>query len=455
MRLSDFINDLREDRETSQSDSSDHPKLGAGDNFVRIMTMHKSKGLEFPVVILMDLQKGVRGRANDTKLCVNVSSSGGALGLYLPAIQRQRNSTMDSQGKLAFGLRTRRKNISEDTRLLYVAMTRAQEKLCLIGSVKDGEEALWFNETRAARIWQTRSMLDMIMPAIVKQLDIPEEGKSAKNALWRLSCISGKAIEEVDEQTGATDADIERVLKHEEPMLMYIPEQADIAPLKTSVSTLSRQAQVITDDDSEETVTDKRKTEEAVRTFRLSSVPSRPEFLEEEKAEAVNIGTATHRFLRLIDLDAFRKEGVDIRQAVFAEAERMKAAGILAPDEAELIRLNEVAAFLGSELGQRMLNSKTIKREVNFTMRIDPHAPTMVQGIIDCAFKENGEWVIIDYKTDRDTAPETFIPRHEAQMNWYRTAIERLTRISVREMWLFALRAGKAYPVLRKDVVEK
>lgn len=75
-------------------------------------------------------------------------------------------------------------------------------------------------------------------------------------------------------------------------------------------------------------------------------------------------------------------------------------------------------------------------------MRIDPHAPTAVRGIVDCALKEDGEWILIDYKTDRDTDPNTFVPRHEAQMNWYQTALERLRRINVREMWLFALCEG-------------
>lgn len=211
-------------------------------------------------------------------------------------------------------------------------------------------------------------------------------------------------------------------------------------------------SQHISDEDSEETVEDKRKTEEAVRTFRLSSVASRPAFLEEEEAEAVNIGTATHRFLRLIDLDVFRQENVNMEQAVRAELERMKAEEILTADEARLIRLHGVASFLKSELGQRMLRSKEIRREATFTMRIDPDQPTMVQGIVDCAFKENGTWILIDYKTDKDTEEATFVPRHEQQMNWYREALERLTRVEVREMWLFALRAGTAYPVKRIEI---
>ncbi len=71
----------------------------------------------------------------------------------------------------------------------------------------------------------------------------------------------------------------------------------------------------------------------------------------------------------------------------------MRAAGILTEEETGLIRLHGVASFLKSDLGQRMLKSKEVKREANFTMRIDPHAATMVQGIVDCVFKEDGEFV--------------------------------------------------------------
>ena len=109
-------------------------------------------------------------------------------------------------------------------------------------------------------------------------------------------------------------------------------------------------------------------------------------------------------------------------------------------------------SFFESELGKRMLASPEIKREAAFTMKINSHGATMVQGIVDCAFTENGEWVLIDYKTDYDTAPEVFVPRHEMQMNWYREALERLTRIPVKEMWLYALRAGRAFPVERREL---
>ncbi len=72
---------------------------------------------------------------------------------------------------------------------------------------------------------------------------------------------------------------------------------------------------------------------------------------------------------------------------------------------------------------------------------------------MDCAFRKNDAWILIDYKTDKDTVEATFVPHHAQQMNWYREALERLTGTGVHEMWLFALRAGKAYRVERREIV--
>lgn len=94
-------------------------------------------------------------------------------------------------------------------------MTRAMQKLCLIGSVKDGEENLWMNQTRAARIWKTRSMLDMIMPAVLKRVKIPETGMMNQDNLWSLSCVSGKAIEDSESTADAVDVQISKTLTSE------------------------------------------------------------------------------------------------------------------------------------------------------------------------------------------------------------------------------------------------
>ena len=222
------------------------------------------------------------------------------------------------------------------------------------------------------------------------------------------------------------------------------------APVKTSVTSLVRQSEdqaAGAVPEEEETVEDKRKNEIELHTYRLSRIASRPAFLESEKVLAVDVGSTTHRFLRLIDLQVLRDPPAGSYAAVRDEAERLERAGIMTHEETERIRFKGAAAFFDSELGQRMLASPEIHREWKFAMQITDDRPTIVQGIIDVAFLEGDAWVLLDYKTDWDTSPEHFVPRHAMQMNWYRVALERLTGRKVGEMWLYALRAGTAFRV--------
>ena len=462
--LSDFVRDIRNAAYLKTAGSDEHPAAAVGDNFVRLMTMHKAKGLEFPVVILMNLQKDMFGRREESRLKINVSDSGPgspALGLYLPAVRRNTHSIMDTIGKDAFSLREKRTGIAENTRLLYVAMTRAEQKLCLIGGMKDGSDREWRSETRASRIYKEKTMLDMIMPAVLKDVELPEAGQTAESGLWRVTVLQGKPVQDSDMGEVQENPQMDRILQQEAPMLMYLPEPVSQAALKTSVTSLIRDQEIRYEEDSTETVLNKRQNETVMPTYRLNADPDRPAFMDEEKARAVDIGSTTHRFLRLIHLNLFRElakteDGEsDARwlNLVKTEADSMAQKKILSDEEARLIRYKGVASFLKSDLGRRMLNSQEVHREWNFMMQIRPDSPTMVQGIIDCAFLEDGEWVLIDYKTDRDTAPETFVPRHEAQMNWYRTALERLTGKKVREMWLYSLRAYEAFPVPVRDPI--
>ncbi|MDO5702488.1 MAG: PD-(D/E)XK nuclease family protein, partial [Lachnospiraceae bacterium] len=198
--------------------------------------------------------------------------------------------------------------------------------------------------------------------------------------------------------------------------------------------------------EEEETVEIKRRPE--LPGFLLSETPPRPAFMEEKKASAADVGSLTHRFLRLVNLDAFRGQAVGRYRAIVAdEIGRMKDRGIMTEKEAKAIYRKGVISFLSGELGQRLIAADVVKREWPFTMQLKEGFPTMVQGIVDAAFLEEGRWILVDYKTDRDTRGEVFVPRHAEQMMWYGTAVERLTEYPVGEMWLFALRAGTAYKV--------
>ena len=527
-RLPQFLGEIGKLREAKTADTGDTPAaMGEGDNFVRLMTMHKSKGLEFPVVILMNLQKNLRRSHDSSWMKINVGTdetdhtgmesargpenrtgpestpkqadffSSAPLGVYVPAVSMKNHTRRETYGLEAFKIRNVRDSIAEDTRLLYVAMTRAMQKLILIGHFRDSETALWKEKTRVSRIWKTRSMLDLIMPAVLTHLALPDAGHDALGGGWHVSVEIPAAIEASGKTVSASGLDriISAVLS--EPAAPPESMQGtaygagltggtaadsspaggsltggspagatltgssltDSAPLKTSVTSLLRGRLAASQQDyapheEEETVETKRK--DALPGFLLSEIAPRPAFMEEEKADAADVGSITHRFLRLIDLAPFRtlpeNAGRDAcLQLVDSELKRMEALSIMTKSESAAVYAGGAAAFLGSPLGRRLIFAGTLKREWPFTMQIREDSPTMVQGIVDAAFLEDGRWVLIDYKTDRDTRPEIFVPRHEEQMNWYRTAVERLTLIPVKEMWLFALRAGRSFPVARKE----
>ena len=465
-RLSDFLWEIGKLKDAKPKDSGDTPAtMGEGDNFVRLMTMHKSKGLEFPVVILMNLQKNLRrspaSSQSKMKLCVGTDGdTNPPLGVYVPVISRRRHIKRDTYGLDAFKVRNIRTSIAEDTRLLYVAMTRAMEKLILIGHYKENETALWQEKTKVSRIWKTRSMLDLIMPAVLSHMDLPPVGETASGGQWQLSVqVPERIISSESLMTESQlDANVTAILAKESglPSGMWPGEEVDPSPLKTSVTSLLRMEENILPEkyqphEEEETVEVKRRPE--LPSFLLGEIMPRPAFMEEETSTAADIGSLTHRFLRLIDLTSFRgKDPGEYTEIVEKELERMREQSILTEAEAKAIYAKGAASFLSSTLGQRLITAGEVQREWPFTMQIREDSPTMVQGIVDAAFLEDGRWILIDYKTDRDTRKEIFIPRHEKQMNWYRTAVERLTHKPVQEMWLFALRGGKAYRVERIEV---
>ena len=452
LRLPDFLREIHEVQITDRKTSDSPTTMGDEDDMIRIMTMHGSKGLEFPCVILMGLHKSLRGQGSRNPLRIEMGSEM-PLGLYLPVVDRARHFRRYTYGKRAFEIRANRNAIAEDTRLLYVAMTRAEERLFLIGAFRRKDARLWTSRAKVSRLWRTRSMLDMIMPAVLGRMEMPETGESAAEGGWALSVRPPEAIREAEEETKEEfDEMIGKVLEMPavKPEGLWEPEEAAAMPLKTSVTSLVR-ASLFAAAEEEETAETKRQPETAVSTFLLSEVAQKPAFMEEEKPQASDIGSATHRFLRLIDLDAL-DTAEDYDAALKEQLREMTAKGIFSPEEAGRIRTRDTAKFLRSDLGQRLIHGGEIRREWPFTLQVYPDQPMMVQGIIDAVFREDGEWVILDYKTDWDTAEETFVPRHQAQMNWYRMAVERITGIGVKEMWLVGLRGNKAYRVERMEV---
>ena len=218
-------------------------------------------------------------------------------------------------------------------------------------------------------------------------------------------------------------------------------------PIKTSVSAIAKKAATgdpLPLSGAEEDESTKRQEEEIVSPLRLSELPSRPAFLEEKQLTGAERGTLMHRALSLIPMDGLR--GAEnlyaaVKQAVHELADRE----VFTYQEVMVLYMKGLAEFFRSDLGQRMLRSPVVRREWAFNLVIE--GGSLLQGVIDCAFQEDGAWVLVDYKTDRIADEEAFRQRYAKQIEWYARALESITGLPVREKYLYSISLNRAFPM--------
>lgn len=321
----------------------------------------------------------------------------------------------------------------------------------MVGCCKENQRDVWSLPPSDYAVWNARSMTDWVMQAVQSGIhnlstSSPQDGNPWNIRVWdKLTGIDVDNAVDKKELTGHLRT------------LLSVPAEGnfddwtaqqtgDSAPIKTSVSALAKKA--VTGDalplsDAEEDADTKRVEEEIVSPLRLSELPSRPAFLEEKQLTGAERGTLMHRALSLIPLDTLRDasdlDGA-VKQAIHDLAERE----IFTYQEVMLLSIQGIAGFFRSDLGQRMLRSGTVRREWAFNLVMDERG-TLLQGVIDCAFREEGGWVLVDYKTDRIEDEDAFIQRYQLQMEWYAKALERITGLPVKEQYLYALGKAKAY----------
>ncbi len=444
--LSGFVR--RMNLEVSTGDNTTAKVLGEQENVVRVMTMHKSKGLEFPVVFLLRLGTALRKASQGGVLCQE------KLGYCVPYVNTELSIRRDNLGTLAIRGRKGAEELAERCRLLYVAMTRARERLILVGALgKNTNTGSWFLPDSEWRVSQARSMLDWVMQAVCDELGldrVPE--KEVANETWRVTprlfapvteaARAGREQELADWLQAAQESTLSS------PAPWWDTAEAALPPLKTSVSSLIRRS-VLGDPlppQEEETAETKREPETIAQPLRLSEIPSRPAFLEEKQLSAAEKGTATHRFLSIVPLQPLRMaERGAYLPLLREELRRSEAEGLLSREEAQAIRLEQVNGWFAGDLGQRFLRAEEARREWPFNLKLS--GGTLLQGVIDCAFREADGWVLCDYKTDFIEDEQAFRQRHAGQLRWYQRAVEALTGIPVKEMWLWSLRLSKGFSV--------
>lgn len=447
--LAAFI--TRMDEQERGGDSMSAKMLTENEDLVRVMTMHKSKGLEFPVVFLMNLEHSLLRAQTGTMLLHP------KLGVALPYINRKLNICRRTLMQEAFEEQRRLDELAERARLLYVAMTRAKLHLELVATVAGDERTKWelALPPSDSRVRGALSMITWVMQAI--STDAHTKSTNYPQAATPWDCRDWDELpQKTVDKVGETEADASRVLSllQTAPTEDVFPEktiQADILPLKTSVSALvKKQADELPLSDAEEDAETKHAVDENGTPLLLSELPRRPAFMEEKRMTAAERGTLTHRALSLMPLDALRAAD-DIPTVIREALAAMQKRGLFTEEELHIISVGAISGYFTSEIGRRMLQSGNVRREWAFNLRLTGKQALLLQGVIDCAFEENGAWVLVDYKTDRVDDEQTLVNRYAEQLAWYARALAEITGKPVKERYLYALRVGKAIAVPEID----
>ncbi len=394
--------------------------LGENEDVVRIMTMHKSKGLEFPVVLLLELgSRFKKDSDNEPLLC---DAEAGLALTYLDAEQRIFRQTV---AKTAIQQKKIRDQRAEEARLLYVAMTRARERLLLMAAPKSLDRCMlrWQMPPSDYAAGSAACMLDWVAgsvsPALGSMEDCTYRGENG--SVWQICWHSGELLEEPEESAAAPSLVFDLNPPSDKISRRMERVNPPQPPLKTSVSAMAKRIRAAGDTD--ENAEDKRVPQN-------DTLVSAPRFMLAETITGAQRGTLAHKALGAVDYAL-------VRENRWQETlECLTGRGIVQPDELPFLRMDDVRAFFASPIGQRARNAADVRREWPFVLRADQH--TLVQGILDMAFMEDDAWVLVDYKTDHAT-PEEISQRYQDQMRWYATALQRITGQPVKEIILYGL----------------
>lgn len=439
------------------------------DNAVNVMTIHGSKGLEFPVVFLIDAAKKFNTRFLDRKYLLSEKS-----GLALTYLEPDKRIEYETLVKLLAREEAKKKSAAEKMRLLYVALTRAQEKLFIVAGYKTKEEAvkvleqakhstnrLLDDELRA----NAKSFMDWILPALYRKKEItdalalPEayltEPLVAVEAELTLSFSTYNDL--VSSELEANKLTLDEWLKLQVPSKTYpkidqilggiYPKQ--VATKTTAYQAVSEIKRLFDDPDLEKM--QRLSLNKEAGALRKVGEFKTPKFMTTKvQVTPAEVGTAVHLILQKMPLT---KEPT--LQSVKGLLDELVRGQLVSPEVAQKIELEKIVLFYQSDLGKQLLASpKAVEREVMFSMTLpagqvfaelpaDLTDPILVHGIMDgYVITQDDEVILFDYKTDKvlgKTGIQKIKERYQGQLNLYQLALEKILGKKVTHKYLYLL----------------
>jgi ATP-dependent helicase/nuclease subunit A len=468
--------------------------LGENEDVVRIMSIHKSKGLEFPVVIVTGM--GKQFNLTDLKKTTLLHKE---LGLGLPFVNIELKLSYPSLAQLAIKKRLELELLAEEMRILYVAMTRAKEKLILVGSVQAVPKcAVRWCEQITHQPWnlpdpdlaEAKTFLDWVAPAVARHQDGLQlrllagiEGTevlapgpiSQHPSCWQVfswqaeDCRAATAEGKVgqDSMLGRIAAGLPLELPEQlaeelrmiDSRLSWKYPWADVVgkPVKATVTELKRSFSPLEEEQEGNPLVFNAITQEAPKVkTRRSKLISRPRFLQERSGlSPTEKGSAMHMVMQHINFQA------DLSlQGIREQVARLELAELLTAEQAATIDIAAIASFFTSPLGQRVIGNTAVQRELPFTIalpeeQVYPELPTggqekiLVQGVIDALIDEGDGLVLIDYKTDYvgEKGLDQLVENYRGQLNLYAYALEAILGRPVKEKHLYLFACGTSVQV--------
>ncbi|WP_096550502.1 helicase-exonuclease AddAB subunit AddA [Ureibacillus thermosphaericus] len=448
------------DRMKSRGDDLGIAKsIGEKDDVVRLVTIHSSKGLEYPVVFVAGLGSNFNLMDFNQPYLFDQE-----YGLAVKAIDPDNRIMYTSLPFLAMKEKKKLEMKAEEMRILYVAMTRAKEKLVLVGSVKDWEKTKqnWCEVQSLAQDEmlpdyvraRARNYLDWIGPAISRHASFKDFSDTDYTPIqhpstWQVSVISNDSfmkkqekMEETENELAKKEVDdsllqeLERRFTH-----IYPFERATKKKSKTSVSEMKRIENLQQEDESEYFG--------IYYKNRKKSFVKRPIFMQEKQLTATEIGTAMHTVMQHVPQQGF----INTEEAQ-RFLETLVEKQLIREEEMKAIQIEQLLHFFATPIGKRFSNAKKLYREVPFTLSVsDAEGDSqMIQGIVDCLMQDyDGKWVLLDYKTDKilpffdeeEALIAEMSKRYSVQIRLYAEAVEKILQIKVDEKVLYLFEAGK------------
>ncbi len=446
-----YIDNLKDKQDTSTTSAK---IIGENEDVVRLMTIHKSKGLEFPIVILADTSKGYNFSDSRKQRVVFHHK----YGIGIDVVNQDLGVTYPSLIKQAIRSVIEKETKSEELRLLYVALTRAKEKLFIFATTKDYDKEYSmqtiklkngkFNETLVA---SNTSYYKNLLPVIKYYNEFEADKKEFD--IQRIEIKSNTTDEELRNLFNIKEAEEESKSINDILITAFNKEKVDKELLKSIKENLESEYRYYEDahTPSRVSVSELKQSkidEEDVHITSLFQDENRdndeykmPSCLleKEEKYTPVRKGLLIHFILQNLEFKSLNTKS-DIKNYI----DKLKFENVISEQDSKYISITKIYNFLNSKIGKELKDAKKIFREYEFILKNEKISNSLIQGIIDLFYiTEDNKAILVDFKTDKLDNEQDFIDRYKIQLKIYKDAINTLTDYNIYKTYIYSFNLNK------------